>query len=272
MAQVAISTCDICVGGPGDNYCEQCQQLFCDGCKISHLRTSMSKNHTFKSGPDNKPDVKQNCKEHDENFIYYCMECDTPVCKICAIKKHKTHDLSEIKESTKTIKSAVNNNIETKIRNLQSNIAKIDQGTQKYQTDVKEVIHAIQEEGRQLKELIEKKVEALIISIQANEAKNLQTLQSIVNEFQTALDKAKEQQKMYEDTQRIEDNIKMLQRLKQIKSEIKTIDEKLFPVMPLVEYDKRKATKIELDKLFGELTFGEIIKRKENMRQHKNDR
>lgn len=41
MAQVAISTCDICVGGPGDNYCEQRQQLFCDGCKISHLRTSI---------------------------------------------------------------------------------------------------------------------------------------------------------------------------------------------------------------------------------------
>ncbi|CAC5378306.1 unnamed protein product [Mytilus coruscus] len=205
MAQVAISTCDICVGGPGDNYCEQCQQLFCDGCKISHLRTLMSKNHTFKSGPNNKPDVKQNCKEPDENFIYYCMEYDTPVCKICAIKNHKTHELSKIKESTKAITSAVKNNIETKIRNLHSNIAKIDQGTQKYQTDVKKAIQAIQEEGRQLKEIIEKKVEALIRSIKANEAKNLQTLQFIVNEFQIALDKAKEQQKMYVDTQRIKD-------------------------------------------------------------------
>ncbi|CAC5355464.1 TRIM9_67 [Mytilus coruscus] len=214
MAQAASKTCEICVSGPGHNYCEQCDQLFCDGCKISHLRTKMTKNHTFLSGPNINPEVKLHCKEHDENFIYYCMECGTPVCKICAIKNHKRHDLSEIKESLEGINAEVKTDIETKIGKLQSKVAEVDQGTHTYQTDVKQVIQAIREEGRQLKEMIDKKVEGLIETIKEKDAKNAQTLQYIGNELKTALNKAKEQQKLYQDTQGIKDTTKLLQKAK----------------------------------------------------------
>ncbi|XP_063416417.1 transcription intermediary factor 1-beta-like [Mytilus trossulus] len=137
---------------PGHNYCEQCDQLFCDGCKISHLRTKMSKDHTFLSGPNINPEVKQYCKEHDETFIYYCKECDSPICKICVIKKHKLHDFAEIKETTDGIKAEVKKGMDMKVEYLQSKIADIDQGSNQYQADVNEVVNAIREEGRHLKE------------------------------------------------------------------------------------------------------------------------
>ncbi|XP_071124343.1 transcription intermediary factor 1-beta-like [Mytilus edulis] len=176
MAQAASKTCEICVSGPGHNYCEQCDQLFCDGCKISHLRTKMSKNHTFLSGPNINTEVKLYCKEHDENFIYYCMECSLPVCKICAIKNHKKHDLSEIKESLESIKAEVKIDVETKIKKLQSKIADINQGTHTYQADVQKVIQAIQEEGRHLKEMIDKKVEGLIITLKEKDTRNVKAM------------------------------------------------------------------------------------------------
>ncbi|CAC5399832.1 TRIM9_67 [Mytilus coruscus] len=256
MAQAASKTCEICVSSPGHNYCEQCDQLFCDGCKISHLRTKMTKNHTFLSGPNINPEVKLYCKEHDENFIYYCMECGTPVCKICAIKNHKRHDLSEIKESLEGINAELKNDIETKIRKLQSNIAEFDQGTHTHQADVKQVIQAIREEGRHLKEMIDKKVEGLINTVTEKDAKNSPTLQYIGNELKTALDKAKEQQKFYQDTQGIKDTTKLLQELKQIKSQIDQIEEIQVPIMPSVKYAKQNVAENEIEKLFGELTFG----------------
>ncbi|XP_052075947.1 E3 ubiquitin-protein ligase TRIM33-like [Mytilus californianus] len=272
MAQAASKTCEICVSSPGHNYCEECDQLFCDGCKISHLRTKMTKNHTFLSGPNINPEVKLYCKEHDENFIYYCIECDTPVCKICAIKNHKKHDLSEIKESLEGINAEVKTDIETKIRKLQSKIAEIDQGTHRYQADVKEVIQAIREKGKRLKEMIDMKVEGLINTMKEKDTKNVQTLQSVGKEIKIALDNAKEQQKFYQDTQGIKDTTKILQKLKQIKSQMDKIEEIQVPIMPSVKYAKQKVADGEIEKLFGELRFGEPVKREDNPKPQKNVR
>ncbi|XP_071124340.1 E3 ubiquitin-protein ligase TRIM9-like [Mytilus edulis] len=256
MTQAASKTCEICVSSPGHNYCEQCEQLFCDGCKISHLRTKMSKDHTFLSGPNINPGVKQYCKEHDETFIYYCMECNSPICKICVIKKHKSHDFAEIKETTDGIKAEVKKGMDMKMEHLQSKIADIEQSSNKYQTDVNGIIHAIREEGRHLKELIDKKVESLVKSVKEEETKNLQILQSNKNEIKAALNKAKEQQKFYQDSQGIKDTTKLVQKLKQIKSQIDKREEIHIPIMPSVKYVRQKVAEHEIEKLFGELTFG----------------
>ena len=256
MAQAASKTCEICVSGPGHNYCEQCDQLFCDGCKISHLRTKMSKNHTFLSGPNINPEVKLYCKEHDENFIYYCKECNMPICKICVIKKHKSHDFAEIKESTEGIKAEVKKGLDMKMQNLQSKIADIDQGSNQYQADVNGVVNAIREEGRHLKDLIDRKVESLVKSVKEKETKNLQILKSIKNESETTLDRAKEQQKFYQDTQGIKDTTKLIQTLKKVKSQIDQIQEIQIPIMPSVKYAIKTVTESEIGKLFGEIQFG----------------
>ncbi|XP_071127517.1 uncharacterized protein [Mytilus edulis] len=47
MAQSASKSCDICMSGQGRNLCEQCDQLMCENCKTLHLRSKISRNHTF---------------------------------------------------------------------------------------------------------------------------------------------------------------------------------------------------------------------------------
>ncbi|XP_071124345.1 FSD1-like protein [Mytilus edulis] len=182
-----------------------------------------------------------------------------PICKICVIETHKSHDFAEIKQSTDGIKSEVKSVIVMKMRNLQSKIADFDQGSNQYQADVQKVIQAIREEGRYLKEMIDTKVEGIINTVKEKETKNVQTLQSVGNELKTALDKAKEQQKFYQDTQGIKDTTKLLQKLTQIKSQIDQIEVIQIPIMPSVKYDKKTVADSETGKLFGELTFGHVI-------------
>jgi hypothetical protein len=50
----------------------QCDQVFCDDCKMSHLRSKISKRHIFLSGPNINMEKKAGCADHDENFIYLC--------------------------------------------------------------------------------------------------------------------------------------------------------------------------------------------------------
>ena len=43
MAQAACKTCEICMRAPGLHYCTQCDQVFCDDCNMSHLRSKISR-------------------------------------------------------------------------------------------------------------------------------------------------------------------------------------------------------------------------------------
>ena len=52
MAEAASKTCEICTRASGVHVCIQCDQLFCEDCKISHLRLKVCRNHTFLSGPN----------------------------------------------------------------------------------------------------------------------------------------------------------------------------------------------------------------------------
>jgi hypothetical protein len=45
MAQSVLTPCGICMGGPGTNYCMQCQQYVCGICKAQHYLFSVCFHH-----------------------------------------------------------------------------------------------------------------------------------------------------------------------------------------------------------------------------------
>ncbi|XP_052075976.1 uncharacterized protein LOC127714070 [Mytilus californianus] len=96
MAKAISRTCDKCVGVPGDNYCELCQQWFCDECKTSHLQTISTRNHTFIRGSNTKQEVdtrestirkdadtRLQRNERDTltatKYKYRCCDCNTEI-------------------------------------------------------------------------------------------------------------------------------------------------------------------------------------------------
>ncbi|CAC5382297.1 unnamed protein product [Mytilus coruscus] len=259
MAQSASKSCDICMSGPGHNYCEQCNQWLCENCKTLHLRSKISRNHTFLCGQNINPEEKLLCTEHDENFIFYCIDCDIPICKMCIVNKHKKHDTSEINESTQGLQAEVEQVIESKIKSVRTNLDKIEQGTKRYQSDVKEAIRTITEEGNQLKQLIDKKVQTMIASLEEKEATSLQALQSISAGFQNDLEKLKKCQNTFTNSQTITDVAKLLKQLKHIMSDLDDTEEKNPPLMPTVKYIMKKdITESEILKYFGDISVQEI--------------
>ncbi|XP_071124330.1 E3 ubiquitin-protein ligase TRIM9-like [Mytilus edulis] len=272
MAQAAFKTCEICVSSPGHNYCQECDQLFCDGCKISHLRTKMTKNHTFQSGSNINPEVKQYCNEHDENFIYYCRECDAPICKICVIEDHKKHDLCEINTSSAINKAEIESDINIKLNILKTNIMGIEQGTHAYLGDIDGVMHAIRKEGLRLKELIDTEVEYLIRSVKEQQSTQLQILQSMGDAFKTDLNKVEEQYKIFQNAQQITETSALLLKVKEIKSQLAAVEVQQLTSMPTVKYVKSRAQRSEIKKMIGDLTFSETGKREEPLKQRASHR
>ncbi|CAC5394226.1 unnamed protein product [Mytilus coruscus] len=259
MAQSASKSCDICMRGPGHNYCEQCDQWLCENCKTLHLRSKISRNHTFLSGQNINPEEKLLCTEHDKNFIFYCNACDIPICKLCIVKKHKQHDTSEINESTQELQSELKKMIDSKMKCIRTNLDKIEQGTGCYQTAVKEAIRTITEEGNQIKLWIDKKVQALIKSLEEQETTSLQALQSIRTKFENDMEMLKKCQNNFAESETITDATKRLKELKLIKSQLDVAAGKQSMVIPTVKYNKKNVSERELIYLFGDISFREIV-------------
>jgi hypothetical protein len=92
----------MCMLASGLHYCIQCEQIFCDDCKVSHLRLKLCRNHTCISRSNITTDNKAGgCTDHNEDFIYLCEDCNQLICRLCVTKSHKKHAVMDIKELEK---------------------------------------------------------------------------------------------------------------------------------------------------------------------------
>lgn len=189
MAQSALKSCDICMSEPGRNLYEQCDQWMCSNCKTLHLRSKICRNHTFLMEATIISVEKPLCKEHNENFLFYCIDCDFPICKMCIVKKHKKHITSDINESVKQLQVEVKQKIDLKIKNLKQHQEHIEHVKGKFKTDIKEAVRVITEVGNQIKQWIDKKVQALVTLLEEKETANLKALQPIITGFQNDFEK-----------------------------------------------------------------------------------
>ncbi|XP_052076589.1 E3 ubiquitin-protein ligase TRIM36-like isoform X2 [Mytilus californianus] len=256
MAQAAASTCEICTGGPGEYYCQQCDQLFCGSCKLSHLRTKSCKNHTFSSGTKINKEERFLCTEHEEMFFFYCHDCGTPVCRICSVKKHSRHLMTDLAESTEKLRSELVKNIESKVATSNVTLTEIEKDTKAYREKVKAIIKTITEEGKNWKKLIDKKINSLVKLVQNGEQKALQSMSVLTTFNRELLEKYQQLQNNVKEME-ITADVSLVQKLKQIKTDVDNIEIKHIPVTPSVSYINRKPSVTDIDTLFGELQFRE---------------
>ncbi|XP_052098020.1 E3 ubiquitin-protein ligase TRIM71-like isoform X2 [Mytilus californianus] len=258
MAQTAFKSCEICDGGLGHQYCQQCDQLFCKNCKTSHLRTKISKNHTFFIGRNINQEEQQFCAEHDESFIFYCVDCDTVVCKICAVKRHNRHDMSEINESVLKLKVQLKKYAESKVKGLRKDIEKLDGETIEYQSEVQSVIQSIIEDSERMNALIDRKTDELIKSVKEVEERNLKILSTANSKFSNNLHKVNRVQRTIKDSAYMSD-VALLPKLQQLQAEIYKIEPTRTPGIPTVRYSTKKISHSDTGKLFGDLSFSNVI-------------
>lgn len=182
MAQSALQNCEICVITPGLYHCQQCDQLFCHSCKIEHLRSNLAKNHIFRTDEEISKESNLYCKQHDELFIFECLQCNAEGCKICALESHNGHKISELSKYHAKLLNVVNEKIKQKLQSIQSNTEKLEKETCSYQQGAATAIRSITDEGDRLKQLIEIMVEDLIERINKYESRQMKLLNKVMED------------------------------------------------------------------------------------------
>ncbi|VDI83802.1 Hypothetical predicted protein [Mytilus galloprovincialis] len=256
MAQAAASICEICTGGPGEHHCQQCDQLFCGGCKLSHLRATISKNHKFRSGPKINREEKLLCTEHKESFLFYCNNCDTPVCRICSVEEHSCHFMTDLSKSTKKLRTELVMDIESEVTTSRYKKRNIEEETKTYREEVKAVIKTITEEGKYWKELIDKNVDSFVKLVQDEEQKALQDMSALTKVYRAVFENCEHWQKSIKEMETLAD-VLLLRKLKEIKTDVDKTCKQTQHVFKRssVSYRNEKPPETEIDGLFGELQF-----------------
>ncbi|XP_063416198.1 E3 ubiquitin-protein ligase TRIM36-like [Mytilus trossulus] len=258
MAQSADSTClcEICIGGPGDYYCQQCDQLFCGNCKSSHLRTKISKKHTFFSGKNINKEEKRLCIEHEERFSFYCHDCETPVCSSCSVHTHQGHLLTDLTKSAVKLKLELVKIIESTITTSTSCIGKIEEDTKTYHQKTKTVNKTITEEGNYYKELIDKKVHSFVKLVQDETQKALGSMSTATKVYLDILENCQQWQKNITEMETKSD-VLLVKKLKHLKTDVDqtVLKQSLDTPRPSVSYTNKKLSDTDIDNLFGDLTF-----------------
>ena len=89
--------------------CVDCSSVMCGACVADHKRARATLDHRVVAllGLDADCDKQELdrysisfCKTHTRNVIkYYCMTCDTTVCRVCTILEHREHRYGKILRS-----------------------------------------------------------------------------------------------------------------------------------------------------------------------------
>lgn len=254
MAQVASKTCDICSCASTQHYCIDCEQYFCETCKGLHKRQRGTRNHDFQSSADLIQEVKSKCKEHDEDFIFLCSNCDVPVCRRCMRGKHNGHKVSDIDNTIYNLKQGITMAIEKKLDISTKKLQQIKRGLKTFDLDVNSVIKGIREEGQNIKAMIDCVVQDMIDDIHRKTKREREKLTTITREAHTRLEAVTildQKRTEHEKTRR--DHV-LLQKLKTLQSDIANLKTVTVPVLPSIKYNAREISEEKLLNLFGTYT------------------
>ncbi|CAC5398585.1 TRIM28 [Mytilus coruscus] len=180
MAQAASKTCEICVGGPGSQYCLECEQYFCENCKTFHKRQNMSKNHQFQSSSDVIPEGKSKCKDHNEDISFVCNTCNVAVCSSCVTGSHTGHAFSKLMDSISQLKEKNKKDINRMVRETNQNMKKMQECLKEFEMEVEVVIKTITEEGTNIKDMVDKCIAEMIASVKDQSRKEMDKLTKII--------------------------------------------------------------------------------------------
>ncbi|CAG2221112.1 unnamed protein product [Mytilus edulis] len=137
MATSGQQFCDICISQhittPANVWCPECEESFCEKCKIHHEIAKATKKHetivieNVLKLPKFVQDIKTNCSEHEEIFVLFCGDHEEPCCAECLYNTHKNcRELTPVKSIVKNIKdSSAFVDLEVSLADLLANIKNV---------------------------------------------------------------------------------------------------------------------------------------------------
>ncbi|XP_071174263.1 protein BCAP-like isoform X2 [Mytilus edulis] len=188
MAQVSAQKCSLCDEQNGAYYCYECQQALCTVCRNKHGKIPALSRHTV--ADINTVDLstvnkKSHCLEHEKEFLFYCVKCDTFICSKCVTSTHYTHPFSEITEIVVKERQKAKENIEE----LKLKIDAISTLQEKVKTTHFEQLHSkskqciehIEFVSKDLQSCIESKKSIKATEVEDNEKNEQENLKAFVD-------------------------------------------------------------------------------------------
>ena len=251
MAQSALKTCEICMGGSSTDFCLICEQYFCMSCKSLHKRQKVSKNHEFQSAKNITPEVKLKCNEHKEDFLFLCNNCNISVCAQCVTGKHNGHKVSNMKESISSLRTTFRQEMSTKLDVMQANQKQMETGLTTFDLSVTSVINEIKEEGTKIKVMVDRHIEKMIATFREKTRHEKELLTKTLVDYKQQLEKAKEIGKMEHKTEQSRDDASTIQHMKTLNDELSKLSVVPLPYLPSIKYSHKKVTDSDIDQLIG---------------------
>ena len=211
----------------------------------------MTKNHEFQSGENVVPEVKLRCKEHKEDFLFVCDNCNISVCAQCVTGKHYGHKVSNMKESISNLRTTFRKEMNTKLDVIQTNQKQVETGLTTFDLSVTSAINEIKEEGTKIKAMVDRHIEKMIATLREKTRHEKESVTKTLVDYKQQLEKAKEIEKREHKTQQSRDDASILQHLKTLNDELSKLSVVPLPDLPSIKYSHKKVTDSDIDQLIG---------------------
>jgi molecular chaperone DnaK (HSP70) len=218
-------------------------------CQSLHKRQKGTKNHEFQSGENVVPEVKLRCKEHKEDFLFVCDNCNISVCAQCVTGKHKGHTVSNMKESISSLRTTFRQEMSTKLDVIQTNQKQVNTGLTTFDLDVTSVINDIKEEGTKIKAMVDRHIDKMIATLREKARHEQDSLTKTLMDYKQQLEKAKAIEKREHKLQQSRDDASTIQHLKTLNDELSKLSVVSLPDLPSIKYSHKQVTDSDIDQL-----------------------
>jgi hypothetical protein len=99
-------------------------------------------------------EMTSTCIEHDSEFVFICDRCDIPVCKMCVVREHKGHKLSDIDETATMRENALAVVLSPRIAGAEKNSNDMENSLASFESEINAVSNSINYTGTPLKNLL----------------------------------------------------------------------------------------------------------------------
>ncbi len=120
-------SCDVCKYKKQEvmakDHCASCGINYCEHCSKDHSKHCLFRNHSVV--PVTQMDKSSlRCEFHDAEMVkYYCLSCYAPLCTVCAVTNHSSHQTLELHEAL----SGKKENVMDQIGGMSGKVQKLEE-------------------------------------------------------------------------------------------------------------------------------------------------
>ena len=177
-----VSMCEVCENQLGNAaavfHCDECSENMCEQCSIVHSKMKVSKSHKISRLVENiNANVKISnpceyvCERHAKEVKFYCRNCKTLACSICAQDEHKGHECSDVVVTTEEFRESVRrgcNEVDVLLTNTHKQLRNSSKQFTSFQKTVAEVEQNIIKRGEAVKKYVDESVRQLLQKLQSH--------------------------------------------------------------------------------------------------------